>query len=98
MSSHPPLNITPVWTRFNDDLIRLVDYVPPAERGPAYDARLWDDLRPAEAARLDELLDGVYDLDDGSWREITLKVNRSDAEVRVRKGYFAVKRRRTANR
>jgi Ca-activated chloride channel family protein len=35
---------------------------------------------------------------DGSWREITLKVNRSDAEVRVRKGYFAVKRRRTANR
>jgi Ca-activated chloride channel family protein len=33
---------------------------------------------------------------DGSWREITLKVNRPDAEVRVRKGYFALKRRRSA--
>ena len=32
---------------------------------------------------------------DGSWRAITLKVAaRSDAEVRVRKGYFAVQRRR----
>jgi Ca-activated chloride channel family protein len=31
---------------------------------------------------------------DGSWREITLKVNRDNAEVRLRKGYFAVKRRR----
>ena len=29
---------------------------------------------------------------DGTWREIALKVNRPDAEVRVRKGYFAVKR------
>jgi len=34
---------------------------------------------------------------DGSWREITLKVNRPDAEVRVRKGYFALKRRRSAS-
>ena len=34
---------------------------------------------------------------DGSWREITLKVNRADAQVRVRKGYFAVKRRRHAD-
>ena len=34
---------------------------------------------------------------DGSWREITLKVNRPDAEVRVRKGYFALKRRRSAD-
>jgi VWFA-related protein len=34
---------------------------------------------------------------DGSWREITLKVNRPDAEVRVRKGYFALKRRRPAD-
>jgi VWFA-related protein len=33
---------------------------------------------------------------DGSWREIILKVNRPDAEVRVRKGYFALKRRRSA--
>ena len=32
---------------------------------------------------------------DGSWRAITLKVtSRADAQVRVRKGYFAVKRRR----
>ena len=34
---------------------------------------------------------------DGTWREISLKVNRADAEVRVRKGYFAVKRRRRAD-
>jgi len=34
---------------------------------------------------------------DGTWREIALKVNRADAEVRVRKGYFAVKRRRRAD-
>jgi VWFA-related protein len=33
---------------------------------------------------------------DGSWRQITLKVNRPGAEVRVRKGYFAVARRRAA--
>jgi VWFA-related protein len=31
---------------------------------------------------------------DGSWRAISLTVNRADAEVRVRKGYFAVKRSR----
>ncbi|HSD27157.1 MAG TPA: VWA domain-containing protein [Vicinamibacteria bacterium] len=34
---------------------------------------------------------------DGTWREIALKVNRPDTEVRVRKGYFALKRRRTAD-
>jgi VWFA-related protein len=34
---------------------------------------------------------------DGSWREITLKVNRPGAEVRVRKGYFALKRRRATD-
>jgi Ca-activated chloride channel family protein len=33
---------------------------------------------------------------DGSWREILLKVNRPDTQVRVRKGYFAVKRRKRA--
>ncbi len=31
---------------------------------------------------------------DGSWRAIELRVNHKDAEVRVRKGYFAVKRKR----
>jgi Ca-activated chloride channel family protein len=31
---------------------------------------------------------------DGSWRQIQLKVNRPGTEVRVRKGYFAVPRRR----
>jgi Ca-activated chloride channel family protein len=31
---------------------------------------------------------------DGTWREIALKVSRPDAQVRVRKGYFAIKRRR----
>jgi Ca-activated chloride channel homolog len=34
---------------------------------------------------------------DGSWREIALKVSRTDAQVRVRKGYFAVKRRKRAD-
>jgi Ca-activated chloride channel homolog len=34
---------------------------------------------------------------DGTWREITLKVNRPGSEVRVRKGYFALKRRKTAD-
>ena len=33
---------------------------------------------------------------DGSWREIALKVNRPDTEVRLRKGYFSVKRRRSS--
>ena len=33
---------------------------------------------------------------DGSWREIALKVSRPGTEVRVRKGYFALKRRRGA--
>src|SRR5262249_46810097 len=33
---------------------------------------------------------------DGTWREIQVHLlNNKDAEVRVRKGYFAVKRRRT---
>jgi VWFA-related protein len=31
---------------------------------------------------------------DGTWREIAVKLNRKDAELRVRKGYFAIKRRR----
>jgi VWFA-related protein len=31
---------------------------------------------------------------DGTWREIELKINRKDAQMRVRKGYFAVKRTR----
>jgi len=34
---------------------------------------------------------------DGTWREIALKVSRPDTEVRVRKGYFALKRRRSAD-
>jgi Ca-activated chloride channel family protein len=31
---------------------------------------------------------------DGTWREIELRINRKDAQMRVRKGYFAVKRTR----
>jgi Ca-activated chloride channel family protein len=31
---------------------------------------------------------------DGSWRAIDVRLKKSDAELRVRKGYFAVKRRR----
>ena len=34
---------------------------------------------------------------DGSWRQIELKVNRPGSEVRVRKGYFALARRKAAN-
>jgi Ca-activated chloride channel homolog len=34
---------------------------------------------------------------DGTWREIALKVDRPDTEVRVRKGYFSVTRRRQAD-
>jgi VWFA-related protein len=34
---------------------------------------------------------------DGTWREIALKVDRPGAEVRVRKGYFAVARRRASS-
>jgi Ca-activated chloride channel family protein len=34
---------------------------------------------------------------DGSWREIELKVNRPDAQVRVRKGYFHIPRRGNAD-
>ena len=30
---------------------------------------------------------------DGGWRDIVVKLKRKDAEIRVRKGYFAVKRR-----
>jgi VWFA-related protein len=31
---------------------------------------------------------------DGTWRDIEVKLNRKDAQMRVRKGYFAVKRTR----
>jgi Ca-activated chloride channel homolog len=34
---------------------------------------------------------------DGSWREIQLKVNRPGVEVRVRRGYFALAKRRKAS-
>jgi VWFA-related protein len=34
---------------------------------------------------------------DGTWRQIELKVDRPGSEVRVRKGYFAIPRRRAAN-
>jgi Ca-activated chloride channel family protein len=33
---------------------------------------------------------------DGTWRAIDVRLKKSDAELRVRKGYFAVKRRRPA--
>jgi Ca-activated chloride channel homolog len=33
---------------------------------------------------------------DGTWRQIALKVNRPGVDVRVRKGYFALKRRRAS--
>ena len=33
---------------------------------------------------------------DGTWREIEVRLSRKDAQLRVRKGYFAVKRKRPA--
>jgi Ca-activated chloride channel homolog len=33
---------------------------------------------------------------DGTWRQIELKVDRPNTEVRVRKGYFSIRRRRTS--
>jgi VWFA-related protein len=33
---------------------------------------------------------------DGTWRAIELRLARKDAEVRVRKGYYAIKHRRAA--
>ena len=35
---------------------------------------------------------------DGRWRAVTLQLARKDLEVRVRKGYFAVPRRKSASR
>jgi VWFA-related protein len=35
---------------------------------------------------------------DGTWRQIAVKIDRPGTEVRVRKGYFAIKRRATADR
>jgi Ca-activated chloride channel homolog len=34
---------------------------------------------------------------DGTWRQIQLKVDRPDTEVRVRKGYFSIRRRHTSD-
>ena len=31
---------------------------------------------------------------DGTWREIEVRINRKDVQLRVRKGYFAIKRKR----
>jgi hypothetical protein len=54
------------------DLLRPLHYVRPAERGPAYGdgPKLWDDLRPSQAARLDDLSDAVYT--EGNSLEATL--------------------------
>ena len=27
-AAHPPIEVTPIWARLNDELIRLVDYIP----------------------------------------------------------------------
>ncbi len=37
-----------------------ITYVRPSERGPAYPATLWDDLRPSEQAHLEDLVEAVY--------------------------------------
>ncbi len=40
--TYPPLDITPVWARFNDDLIRLVDLVPADQLDWSPKAELWN--------------------------------------------------------
>lgn len=45
------------------DAAAAINYVAPIDRGPAYRGALWDNLRPKEAARLEELLDAVYEAD-----------------------------------
>ncbi len=42
MDAHPPLDITPIWARFNDDLIRLVDYVPDDQMNWSPKPELWN--------------------------------------------------------
>ena len=40
--SYPRIDITPVWARFNDDLIRLVDYVPDDKINWSPKPELWN--------------------------------------------------------
>jgi uncharacterized damage-inducible protein DinB len=41
-SSSPRIDITPTWARFNDELIRLVDYVPDDELNWSPKPELWN--------------------------------------------------------
>jgi uncharacterized damage-inducible protein DinB len=38
----PPLDITPTWARFNDELIRLVDYIPDDKLNWSPKPELWN--------------------------------------------------------
>jgi hypothetical protein len=38
----PRINITPTWARFNDELIRLVDYVPDDKINWSPKPELWN--------------------------------------------------------
>jgi len=42
MSEYPPLDITPVWARLNEELIRLVDYVPDDKMNWSPKPELWN--------------------------------------------------------
>ena len=42
--------------------VMVLVYVPPGERGAGYDGALWDNLRPSEAAELDDLCEGIMEL------------------------------------
>jgi hypothetical protein len=42
------------------EFLAPIRYVPRGERGPAYRGALWDDLRASETARLDAIIEQVY--------------------------------------
>lgn len=49
------------WSQVIHEAAGGIIYVAPTERGPGYSGALWDNLRPSEAARLDELLNRAWD-------------------------------------
>ena len=56
-------------------------FVPPGERGPAYEVGLWDDLRPSQAERLDNLIEGVYIRIQPLEEEVTTKIREAIVEA-----------------
>jgi hypothetical protein len=56
------------------DLARPVRYLPPEQDFPAHAPGLWDDLRPSQTARLDALMEEVYDKADAVQAETVAKI------------------------